>query len=303
MSSTPVKTRPCCEQCNTPRTYDQFIANHTFSKPPEQFEEDDVCAICQLPYGSENLAVQMVDIPLVILNIPGCRHVFGAACIKQMTSDPTTGRHQRCPLCRTDWWEEPDYYADDVNDNIKHTVSEAVARSWQTDYCTARYFLYEEYTYADAYPPLGLEELLSKIQLKRIIGGAVETEAIQKRIQELQGSHVISIAEIAYHPEKILVGPAHIQQLVDLFTFNNYYLRIPDIAHAIFRTLVSARGFRLGRMYCDAVGDGHKDRDASCLVTIENEWMEMFPKDERDWLRLILNVLWTADQVSSQDAA
>jgi hypothetical protein len=56
-------------------------------------------------------------------------------------------------------------------------------------------------------------------------------------------------------------------------------------------------------MYCDAVGDGHKDRDASCLVTIENEWMEMFPKDERDWLRLILNVLWMADQVSSQDEA
>jgi hypothetical protein len=110
-----------------------------------------------------------------------------------------------------DWWEEPDYYADDVNDNVKHIVSEAVARSWQTDYCTARYFLYEGSRYTNTYPPLELKELLSKIRLKRHIGGAVTTEAIQKRIKELQGSYVISIVKIVYHLEKVLGGPVHIQ--------------------------------------------------------------------------------------------
>jgi hypothetical protein len=56
-------------------------------------------------------------------------------------------------------------------------------------------------------------------------------------------------------------------------------------------------------MYFDAVGGRHKHGDMPCLVAIENEWIEMFLKDEKDWVRLMLNVLWMADQVSSEDEA
>ena len=48
-------------------------------------------------------------------------------------------------------------------------------------------------------------------------------------------------------------------------------------------------------MYRHATHGKHKAGDASCLVAVEDEWMEMFPKDERDWVRLILHVLWVAD--------
>ncbi|KAG9189518.1 hypothetical protein G6011_06386 [Alternaria panax] len=127
MSFTPINTTPCCGQCDTPRTYDQFIANYAVGKPLKLFEEPNLCTICQLPNGSENLAFKMVDMPLAI-NVAGCRHVFGSACVKQMGWDNIDGRHQRCPLCRTEWWLEPDPFNCDITDDIKHKKSEKAAR-------------------------------------------------------------------------------------------------------------------------------------------------------------------------------
>jgi hypothetical protein len=63
----------------------------------------------------------------------------------------------------------------------------------------------------------------------------------QKRIQDLRKECIITLAEIAYDPEKVLKDHA----VVDPFTFNNYDLLIPDLGFAIFRTLVSTLGFRL----------------------------------------------------------
>jgi hypothetical protein len=299
MSSTPLNSTPCCEQCDTPRTYDQFIANHTTSKPLGLFEAHDVCAICQLPYGSENLAFEMLDMPLEITNILGCRHVFGSACVKQMSWDNIDGRHQCCPLCRTEWWLEPDPLNCDITDAIKHRRSENIARDFQTDYGTARHLLYNEPEYADSYVPFGLEELWSKLNLTRMIGSALATEAIQKRIQRLQEGRIISIAEIAYHPKKVLEG----NLMVDPFTFNNYHLPINSMKHAILGTLGSMRGSRLWQMYRDVVPQMNGVRDESYLVAIEDEWMKMFPNDQRDWVGLVLNILWIVDLVTLEEDA
>jgi hypothetical protein len=61
------------------------------------------------------------------------------------------------------------------------------------------------------------------------------------------------------------------------------------------------RGSRLWQIYQEVVCEKNEVRDVSCLVAIENEWMEIFPKDERDWVRLILNILWMAYPVASED--
>jgi hypothetical protein len=61
------------------------------------------------------------------------------------------------------------------------------------------------------------------------------------------------------------------------------------------------RGSRLWQMYREVVCEKNEVRDVSCLVAIENEWMEIFLKDERDWVRLILNILWMAYPVASED--
>jgi hypothetical protein len=61
------------------------------------------------------------------------------------------------------------------------------------------------------------------------------------------------------------------------------------------------RGSRLWQIYQEVVCEKNEVRDVSCLVAIENEWMEIFLKDERDWVRLILNILWMAYPVASED--
>jgi hypothetical protein len=172
-----------------------------------------------------------------------------------------------------------------------------IARCWQTGYNTARYYLYKEPGYAYAYPPLGLEELRSKLEFKDHIVDAVLTPAIQKRIQDLRKEHVITLAKIAYDPEKVLKD----NSMADPFKFNSYHLLIPDLGFAIFRTLVSTQGFRLRQLYRDAARGMHKDGDVSCLIGVEEEWMEVFSEDERDWVRLILHVLWVADLDAPKD--
>lgn len=147
------------------------------------------------------------------------------------------------------------------------------------------------------YPPLGLEEMQSKLDFKRRISDTVMTEVIEKRIQDLRKVSVVKLGEIAYDPYKVLKDNA----MVDPFLFNNYHLRVPDLGFAVFRTLVSTRGFRLQEMYRDATRGKHKGGDVSCLVAIEDEWMEIFPKDEREWVGLILDVLWIADLDDSED--
>ena len=80
--------------------------------------------------------------------------------------------------------------------------------------------------------------------------------------------------------------------MVDPFTFNNYHLPINSMKHAILGTLGSMRGSRLWQMYIDVVPQMNGVRDESCLVAIEDEWMKMFPNDQRDWVGLVLNILW-----------
>ncbi|KAI4629853.1 uncharacterized protein J4E87_003040 [Alternaria ethzedia] len=298
MSTTPAENDPCCTKCSTPRTYSQFVANHTSTKQPNLFSEQDTCAICQLPYGSENLALQMLDKPLAIINLPGCNHILGSACVHQMSLDTSSGSSRRCPLCRTEWWQQPEYYSDNVSESDRHDISEAIARCWQSDYSTARYHIYGEPEYAAVYPPRGLDELQQKLDFKNRIGDAVTTDVIEKRIQDLRKESVVGLGELSYDPYKVLRG----NTMVDPFAFNNYHLRVPDLGFAIFRTLVSSRGFRFLEMYRDATRGKHKDGDVACLVAVEEEWMEMFPKDERQWVRLILNVLWIADLDDSEDA-
>jgi len=291
MSATPAKNNPCCTQCSTPRTYSQFLANHTSTKQLHLFSEQDTCVICQLPYGSENLALQMLDKALAIINLPGCNHILGSACIHQMSLDTSSGSSRRCPLCRTEWWKQPEYYSDNVSESDKHDISEAIARCWQTDYSTARYHIYGEPEYAAVYPPRGLDELQQKLDFKRRIGDAITTDVIEKRIQDLRKASVVELGEISYDPYRVLRSNV----MVDPFAFNNYHLRVPDLGFAVFRTLVSTRGVRFLEMCRNATRGKRKGVDFSSLLAVENEWMEMFPKDERDWVRLILHVLWVAD--------
>ena len=88
MSSTTATTKRCCEKCDTSRTYRQFMKNHTnkFIRSAPR-KEEDTCVICQLPYGSENLSLRMLDHCLVVTNLSGCTHIFGAACIKWLSCD------------------------------------------------------------------------------------------------------------------------------------------------------------------------------------------------------------------------
>jgi len=39
------------------------------------------------------------------------------------------------------------------------------------------------------------------------------------------------------------------------------------------------------------------------LVAIEDEWMKMFPNDQRDWVGLVLNILWIVDLVTLEEDA
>jgi len=148
------------------------------------------------------------------------------------------------------------------------------------------------------YPPRGFDELQQKLDFKRRIGDAVTTDVIEKRIQDLRKGSVVEMGKMAHDPYRVLRGNV----MVDPFAFNNYHLRVPDLGFAVFRTLVSTRGVRFLEMYRDATRGKHKAGDASCLVAVEDEWMEMFPKDERDWVRLILHVLWVADLESSESS-
>jgi hypothetical protein len=126
------------------------------------------------------------------------------------------------------------------------------------------------------------------------IQSAVVTDTVQKRVRELQKKHAITIAEIVYDPMEMMEGNI----MVDPFTFNNYYLHASVMSVAILRTLTSQRGQRLWQMYRDTVlrnaREDREDEGGSFLDTIEKEWMEMFPGDEVDWVRLLLQVLWVA---------
>ena len=141
------------------------------------------------------------------------------------------------------------------------------------------------------YPPRALDELQQKLDFKRRIGDAVTTDVIEKRIQDLRKESVVGLGELSYDPYGVLRSNV----MVDPFAFNNYHLRVPDLGFAVFRTLVSTRGVRFLEMYRHATRGKHKAGDVSCLVAVEEEWMLMFPKDERDWVRLILHMLWIAD--------
>ena len=109
-------------------------------------------------------------------------------------------------------------YAYNADEQTRHNEAELVARLWQTDCSAARYIIYREPEYADSHPPLGLDQLLSKLATGMWIRNAVVTDTIQKRIRELQDKHAITIAEIAYDPDKVMEGNI----MVDPFTFNNY---------------------------------------------------------------------------------
>jgi len=147
------------------------------------------------------------------------------------------------------------------------------------------------------YPPRGLDELQQKLDFKRRIGDAVTTDVIEKGIQDLRKESVVALGELGHDPYRVLRSNA----MVDPFAFNNYHLRVPDLGFAVFRTLVSTRGVRFLEMYRNATRGKHKSGDASSLVAVEDKWMDMFPKDQRDWVKLILHVLWVADLDDSED--
>jgi hypothetical protein len=56
-------------------------------------------------------------------------------------------------------------------------------------------------------------------------------------------------------------------------------------------------------MYRDVVPQMNGVRDESYLVAIEDEWMKMFPNDQRDWVGLVLNILWIVDLVTLEEDA
>jgi hypothetical protein len=296
MSSTTAIPRQCCGKCDAPRTYQQFINNHAAGLSPNVSREDDLCATCQLPYSNENLTIRSLDIPLSIVNLPGCTGlVFRSACIKLLSY---AERYQYCPLCQTDWWSEGHPYADDANEQTKYRETELIAPHWQTDYNTARYMRYREPEYADSHPPLGLDQLRSKLATGMWIQSAVGIDTVPKYVQELQKKHAITIAEIAYDPVEVMEGNI----MVDPFTFNDCYLHASAMSVAILRTLSSQRGQSLWQMWRDAMSHNVRDdEDVSCLDTIEKEWMEMFPTDEVDWVQLILQVLLIARLILDEE--
>jgi len=99
----------CCARCHHPPTTEDFLANHLTPKPSAtrthtvaEHDVDHECAICRLPYGSENLAVMQVDHPYQVTGHRTCNHTFGRACIEQLFRVSDNG-YLRCPLCRAYW--------------------------------------------------------------------------------------------------------------------------------------------------------------------------------------------------------
>jgi hypothetical protein len=293
MSSTTPTPERCCEKCDTPRTYDQCIANHTTPLPPSTSGVEDDCVISQLPYGSEKLAVRMTDVTLQIVSLPGCTHIFGAACVRSLR--PLSAL-QRCPLCRTQWWKERRNTGNEPEEEARHEAAERVAQSFQTDYCTARYALYHEDEYANNHPPHGLAWFEGKYALTKYLCDIVATDEIQKRIRELQDKHAVTLENVTYDARDETCGV----QGHGPFTFNNYHLGVSNMAYTIYQTLNSWRGRRLWLIYRDVLRKVLQNGESVKLESVLGEWMETFPDDEEDWVGLILQVLWVSILVEQE---
>ncbi|KAF2818721.1 hypothetical protein CC86DRAFT_153196 [Ophiobolus disseminans] len=101
-AETPTKAMEdrCCDKCDTPRSLLQFRKNQMWiTSRPEG--DDDMCAMCQSPYGSEDLTSLLVDESCTINDFPHCNHTLGSACLNRMFRTAEVDTTITCPLCRT----------------------------------------------------------------------------------------------------------------------------------------------------------------------------------------------------------
>lgn len=115
--------------------------------PAAEGDDDVECAICQQPYGSENLAVMQRDAKYGVTGYPNCNHMFDRACVKQLIR-LTEKSWVRCPLCRAEWCY---IYDDDDSEShplaLRHFYTEKTILLYALDYASLRYYLYHEPEY------------------------------------------------------------------------------------------------------------------------------------------------------------
>lgn len=83
-------------------TRDQFFVPRLSVDP-----NHTTCSICLCEYGSDQDG-EGAEYPVKI-DIPGCNHVFGHRCLLDLIQRPETSLN-KCPLCRTKWWQTPEDY-------------------------------------------------------------------------------------------------------------------------------------------------------------------------------------------------
>jgi hypothetical protein len=290
-TNTTAANERCCDKCDEPRTWEQFRFNHMWL-PEHPVEDDAVCAICHEPYGNEDLSNLLVDHACAILGIPQCTHIFGYDCICSMIHFADEDATTRCPLCRTPWWYNEDSGSGPITEQDRHIQSEDWAERCQRDYNTMRWILFQEPDYADAYPPMALEEAAWKRYIFYGLRAALQTLIFEEMIAKLrENCNINTIAEAIFEPYEAMSQPF---QLTAVFQFNNYHLQTDRIALAMYHTLSTWRGSRLLDTYRISRKEAVEDEVAVIQAMVES-WMATFPDDNESWVSLVLMALWVAD--------
>ena len=285
----------CCDNCDTPRTKLQFQENHIrLLQGP--LEEDATCAICQLPYGSEDLSALLLDNPCVIVSMPHCSHMFGQACLARMCWTAEQDTTTNCPLCRTTWWYNG---CSSQTEQERRRVCEFWAKQYQCDYNTTRWSIYKEPEYAGLYLPLALEEAEDKDTLFHNLRLALQLPVFENTLEVLRDQcKITTIVEAAFDPQAIREQRfTHI----DVFKFNNYHLDTYRMSMAMYLTLFSWRGTRLLELYRSNNKGVPCDEEGATTEAIVKSWMATFPDDEEKWVNLIVRALWVADAPDRPD--
>lgn len=275
----------------------------------------------------------MIDEPVAIDGVTGCRHVFGSACLLQLfwahPSNPEWFEYPlRCPLCRQLWIVNlpPMTYCDNQPPEMRDSETRVKAQIARIDYATARYALYEEEEYEAQHQPMALDEFKETIHFWQIVLDAImERPWVHKYCLLVQSRNLVSESDMGYIPP----GTFHDREpfnTADPFSFRNFYAWHLDIARAVFEALTSTRGERFQHIYkeealkfataviaeetppagtgvvkmYEALPEGNPE-EAAFVSRVANRWMALFPDDVEDFVILILKTVVSFSEVNVED--
>jgi hypothetical protein len=305
--------------------FETFITDHV---EEVQFtpDSDEECPICRLSYGSENLTVCMRDVPVRIVGIPGCNHIFGKACITQISKE---GSRNLCPLCRTQWYKSLNLHTITNPDELC-TVVNTFTQRFSCDLNTARGIVFAcnpaiamgimRLDSGAVWPnivPMALENINRQKEVLGRVFTALKDRRISATIEAFQDKCDIGFDDTGYNP---VVHGLLGNQLVNPFSFRNYHISDAGLVDAVTECLRSWRG----RHFEAHFGQVHEDEvkrllqfeslvspatiesllspatiesllspaKISLFLRVETEWLAKMEGDESDFIRLLMEVLW-----------